>query len=153
MDVFRFERSTILSASPEAVFGFHEDPRNIRRIAPASLKVRRVECSVPATPGGRFEMDVVQLGFPIRWIGEWETVEPPSRLVDIAIRSPFSIWRHAHLFDADPAGCRLTDRVECQLKGGVGGRLIGRIVLPVLFASMFRARHAATREWFSSTRA
>jgi len=37
-----FQRSVFLSATPAEVYAFHEDPRNITRISPPSLRVERV---------------------------------------------------------------------------------------------------------------
>ena len=47
-----FESSVMLSASPAEVYSFHEDPRNIVKISPPSLRVEKIECTVPASAGG-----------------------------------------------------------------------------------------------------
>jgi len=144
-----FERSVSVPASAEELFRFHENPENIVKIAPASLRVESVECERTAREGGIFRIRASQFGLPIRWTGLWERVDFPRALVDTAIRSPFAVWRHSHLFDQQANGCRMTDRVEFLLKGGWAGRVVSRLVMPLVFAAMFRARHAATVRWFS----
>lgn len=146
-----FERSVEISASTEELFRFHENPRNISKIAPASLRVESVECEETARPGGVFRIQARQFGLPIRWTGKWATVEPPNLLLDIALDSPFAVWRHSHIFEDTPGGCRMTDRVEFLLKGGWPGSLVSRWAMPWFFAGMFRARHAATRRFFSKS--
>lgn len=146
-----FERSVVVSATAEELFLFHENPRNISKIAPASLKVREVECETTARTGGVFKIQASQFGLPIRWTGVWEKVEVPHALVDTALDSPFAVWRHSHLFEPVEGGCRMTDRVEFLLKGGIFGLVISRIVMPIVFSGMFRARHEATRRWFSKS--
>jgi ligand-binding SRPBCC domain-containing protein len=147
----RFERSVVISATAEELFRFHENPENISCIAPASLKVREVVCERSARTGGVFKIRASQFGLPIRWTGMWERVEAPGALVDTALESPFAVWRHSHLFEAEEGGCRMTDRVEFLLKGGIAGWLVSRIAMPFVFAGMFRARHEATRRWFSKS--
>ena len=110
-----FQRSVLLAASPEEVFSFHEDPRNIRKISPPSLRVEKVACSVPARVGDEFQLTVRQFGIRLEWIGFWEEIDRGHKLTDGAIKSPFLHWRHQHRFE--PAGrdakeTLMTDRVE-----------------------------------------
>lgn len=144
-----YERSVLLAATPREVYAFHEDPRNITRISPPSLKVERVECSVPARAGEEFRLRVSQFGLPLEWVGFWEEAVPDARLVDGARKSPFRHWRHNHLFRAEGEGTLMTDRVEYALPFGVLGRLIDVTVMRVVFAVMFRARHKATAAYFA----
>jgi len=145
-----FQRSVLLAASPEEVYAFHEDPRNIEKISPPSLRVERVECSVPAKPGGEFSLRVSQFGLPLEWIGVWVEAEPSVRLVDGALKSPFRHWRHHHLFSKTERGTLMTDRVEYALPLGILGRLADKTVMKVVFAAMFAARHRATRNYFAA---
>jgi ligand-binding SRPBCC domain-containing protein len=141
-----FQKSVALAASPEEVFAFHENPSNLAKISPRSLRIRKITCAPKAVPGGRFEVSVSQFGLPVDWIGVWVRVEQPGILVDEAERSPFRFWRHSHIFEAAEGGCLMTDRVEAELPGG---RLISALVVPLILGPMFRARHRATREWFA----
>ena len=150
-----FERSVLLDAPASEVYAFHEDPRNITKISPPSLKVERVECSVPAVAGEEFRLRVSQFGLPLDWVGIWEEAVPDSRLVDGARKSPFRHWRHHHLFRSEGSGTVMTDRVEyalqlgCLGSLGIVGRLLDATVMKVVFTAMFLARHKATRKFFS----
>jgi len=145
-----FERSVLLAAPPEEVYAFHEDPRNIVKISPSSLRVEKVECTVPARVGEEFRLRVSQFGLPLEWIGYWDEAVPCSRLVDGAHKSPFRHWRHHHLFAEVPGGTLMTDRVEYALPFGMIGRLLDRTVMRLVFAAMFAARHRATRKYFAT---
>ncbi|MEI6376521.1 MAG: SRPBCC family protein [bacterium] len=153
-----FERSVLLDAPASEVYAFHEDPRNITKISPPSLKVERVECSVPAKVGEEFRLRVSQFGLPLEWIGIWEEAAPDSRLVDGARKSPFRHWRHQHLFRGEGSGTVMTDRVEYALKfgtlGSLGiiGRLLDATVMKAVFTAMFLARHKATAAYFAKER-
>jgi hypothetical protein len=145
-----FEAATILEADCERIFAFHENPNNIQKIAPPSLRLHRVDCQKSAVPNELFRIEATQFGLPIRWLGRWEKVERPVLLVDSGVESPFKIWRHSHIFEEHPNGCLMTDRVEFLLKGGWPGWLISTFVMPYIFGAMFRARHEATRRWFAN---
>jgi ligand-binding SRPBCC domain-containing protein len=148
MKPFVFEISTPVTATPEALYAFHENPQNIHLIAPRSLIVQQVVCAPHAKAGDTFRIEARQFGLPIRWTGQWEKADSPHLLVDTALSSPFAFWRHSHSFSKHPQGGLLTDRVEYLLKGGFAGALASRWVLPWIFAGMFRSRHAATRRYF-----
>jgi ligand-binding SRPBCC domain-containing protein len=150
MKPFVFESSTPVATTPETLYEFHENPENMRLIAPSTLTVQEIDCEKQARPGGTFRIRARQFGLPIRWTGQWEKAEAPSVLVDTALSSPFAIWRHSHIFSAHPEGSLLTDRVEYLLKGGLAGRIVSRCILPLVFAGMFRSRHEATRRHFSN---
>jgi ligand-binding SRPBCC domain-containing protein len=147
-----YERSVLLQATPGEVYAFHQDPKNITKISPASLRVIRVECQVPARVGEEFCLEVSQFGVPMRWIGFWEAVVPGEALVDGAKKSPFREWRHQHLFRAEGGGCRMTDRVSYALPGGILGRLLDATVMKLIFTIMFSARHRATKAFFKEGR-
>jgi ligand-binding SRPBCC domain-containing protein len=150
MKPFVFESSTPVTTTPEALYEFHENPENMRLIAPSTLTVQDIDCERQARPGGTFRIRARQFGLPIRWTGQWEKAEAPVLLVDTALSSPFAIWRHSHIFSKHPQGALLTDRVEYLLKGGFAGRIFSRWILPLVFAGMFRSRHEATRRHFSN---
>ena len=144
-----FKASTVLHADCAAVFAFHENPKNISKISPPSLRLKNVTCGEKAAAGEIFRIEASQFGLPIRWTGMWEKVEEPRLLLDVAISSPFKIWRHSHIFEDHPDGCLMTDQVEYLLKGGWLGALASGLVMPLIFTAMFHARHKATRDWFN----
>ena len=148
MTPYLFQASTQISATPEALFLFYENPENMRRIAPPSLKIHLVECAPEAVEGEEFRIQASQFGMPINWTGRWAKVEKPGVLVDVGVHSPFSIWSHSHVFEVLGGGSLMTDRVEYLLKGGVAGKMVSRWIMPEVFRRMFQGRHKATRHYF-----
>ena len=143
-----FTRSTLVAASPEELFRFHENPHNLCRIPPPGLRILDIRAEETARPGEEFTVAVRQGPLTLHWTGRWETVEPPRLLIDTGVRCPFAFWRHHHVFEPHPGGSLLTDRVEFRLPwhlGGPAGDLVCRLAV---FPRMFAARHAATRAWF-----
>lgn len=142
---FHFQASCLLVAEPCKVFAFHENPANIRRIAPASLKILSVDAEPTAHEGGRFEMVVQQFGIRVKWNGRWEVVDKPHLLVDVGERCPFPGWRHRHEFKESTGGTLMTDAVEFELPAG-------RLLAPfarILLDRMFQSRHVATAAHFA----
>jgi len=144
-----FTRSTPVAADPATLFHFHEDPRNLRAIAPPGLRILEIVADEKARPGAEFHLAVRQGPLTLRWTGRWETVAPPGLLIDTGVRCPFALWRHHHIFEPHPDGSLLTDRVEFRLPWFLGGPLGDWFALHFVFPRMFAARHAATRAHFS----
>ena len=148
-----FTHASPIQATPEELYRFHENPHNIRAVSPPSLHILRVEAEETARPGENFTLTLRQGPCTIRWAGRGEEAVPPESLIDTAINGPFTVWRHQHLFHSQEDGSTLlTDRVTFQLPWYLGGILADGIVRHLIFPSIFRARHSATRKWFSSPR-
>lgn len=143
------ERSVAIAAPVEDVFAFHLDTRNAALIAPASMRVLGVEGTFPVVPGARVVMRMrpARSPFAMGWRVRIEEVEAPSRIVDVAERSPFAHWRHEHLFrPLGPGRCEMTDRLEFRLPAGPLGRLAERLVVRRQLEAAFEERHRLTRE-------
>lgn len=147
-----FTRSTPVAATPAALFRFHENPRNLRAIAPRGLCILDIEAGEIARLGATFRLAVRQGPLTLHWTGRWETVAPPGLLVDVGVRCPFDFWRHHHIFEPHDEGSLLTDRVEFRLPWHLGGPVGDWIALRFVFPRIFAARHDATRAYFSRAR-
>ncbi len=149
----RYEGSVFVKGGVREVFAFHANPGNAARVAPTWARVLRVDAEGVAAVGGRVRLRVAAFGLPQEWVVRWEIVEPPrgdpvrARLVDVAERSPFAVWRHEHEFAAEGTGTRMTDRVEWELPFGVAGRMAAPVAAWVL-RRMFAWRHRATAARF-----
>jgi hypothetical protein len=153
MKTTTFQKSTILDAPIEAVYAFHENPHNLTKISPSSLRVRRIEANHEAVAGETFRIEASQFFVPIKWEGVWDRAEHPVALWDRALESPFARFRHQHIFESIDIGARtrMTDRVEYALPGGALGRLLSETVVRVVFGVTFAARHRATRDYFAGS--
>lgn len=143
------ERSVAIAAPVADVFAFHLDTRNAALIAPSSMRVLDVEGTFPVVPGARVGMRMrpARSPFAMRWRVRIEEVEPPSRIVDVAERSPFAEWRHEHLFrPLGPGSCEMTDRLEYRLPAGPLGRLAERLLVRGRLEAAFAERHRLARE-------
>jgi ligand-binding SRPBCC domain-containing protein len=143
------ERSVEIEVPAADLYAFHLDPRNAALIAPAGTRVTSVEAPVPLAPGGPVTMRMRRRPLPLAltWRVRVESVEPGRRIVDVAERSPFALWRHEHLFrELGPDRSLLTDRVAYRLPLGRAGRLAERLVVRRLLEAAFAERQRRTRE-------
>ena len=143
------ERSVEIAAPPQAVFAFHLDARNAALIAPSGTRVVSVEGAFPVEAGGvvTLRMRTRPLPVTVAWRVRIESVEPGRRIVNVAERSPFALWRHEHIVrPLGPDRTLLTDRVTYRLRGGRLGALAGRLLVRRLLEAAFAERQRRTRE-------
>jgi ligand-binding SRPBCC domain-containing protein len=143
------ERSVEIAAPVSAVFAFHLDTRNAALISPPSTRVVGVEGRFPVRAGDLVTLRLRRRPLPLTlaWRVRIESVEPERRIVDVAERSPFALWRHEHLFRAlGPGRTLLTDRVTYRLRGGRLGELAGRLLVGRALEGGFAERQRRTRD-------
>ncbi|HWH15092.1 MAG TPA: SRPBCC family protein [Miltoncostaeaceae bacterium] len=148
-----YERSVEIAAPATALFRFHLDTRNAPLISPAAARFARIEGRFPVTVGSLVTLKVRQPPIPIAqtWRVRIAEIRPDRLVVDVAERSPFALWRHAHIFDeVGPGRTRMTDRVEYALPFGPLGRLVDRLFARRQLEGMFEERHRRTKELFES---
>jgi ligand-binding SRPBCC domain-containing protein len=142
--MLRFEYSSIIDASVEAVVAFHERPEALSLLVPPNMPVRVVERSGKGIQtGARIVLRHKLSG--LRWIAIHTAYEKNRLFVDTQASGPFRYWVHRHVFEPmEPNQCRLTDSVEFSiLPWGFLDRALGWIVRRQLQA-MFQYRHAVT---------
>ncbi len=143
-----FRRTVEIEAPIERVYAFHADPHNVSKISP-SWQTVEVRKAALAQVGDEFEIVVRFFGWlPLRWRGIWRETTVPERLVDEALQSPFSYWRHRHEFQRlDAQNTRMTDHVSYAFPGGWLGKIFGETAGRLQFMAMFADRQARTRRW------
>ena len=124
MTVRTLERSQVLPGTPDDVFRFFADARNLEAITPPFLRFSVV------TPGP-IEMGVGALiqyrlrlhGLRVNWLTSIQAWDPPHRFVDVQVRGPYVLWHHTHLLEPHPDGTLMRDIVRYALPFGPLGDL------------------------------
>src|SRR5688500_10479444 len=120
----RFVKESIIKASPERVFSFHELPDAIERLIPPTETAIIVQKSDISVIVCRSIIEIRLLGlFPVRWIAEHTVYDPPRMFEDVQISGPFNQWRHRHIVEPHEDGSVLRDEVEYEPPVGFLGRL------------------------------
>jgi uncharacterized protein (TIGR01777 family) len=132
--------------SREALDRWHARPGAFERLVPPWESLRlRARSAEGIDVGTRLELELRQLGLPVRWTAVHVEREPGHGFVDAQERGPFALWRHEHRFlDAGPGRSVLVDRIEYALPLGGLGALVGGRAIARTLERTFRYRHEVT---------
>jgi len=141
-----YEKSSLIECSLEALYEFHLDVSNLKVISPKNVKVTLLNEEFTPKEGALLRLKTVKNFLPITWEVRIETMNAPYLLIDVAEKSPFTFWKHSHIFiEVDTNFCELKDRVEYKLPFGFLGSLFDFYVQYELQA-MFKFRHKVTQK-------
>lgn len=145
----RFKKQTEVTAPPEAVFAWHEQPGAVERLTPPWEKVRMVKRGESLRIGTVVIFKVFAGPFTKTWVAEHVEYDPPRLFADIQRQGPFAYWYHRHWFEATERGTTMmTDDVEYELPLGWLGELFGGGFTRSKLERMFAYRHQVVLESF-----
>ena len=146
-----FVKESVIHATPERVFAFHEQPDALERLTPPWETVRVVQKANIKEIGSRAVIQTYVLGIvPARWVAEHTAYNPPHSFEDVQISGPFASWRHRHIIKPHPHGAILRDQIEYEPPLGVLGRWATPLAIVPRLKKMFDYRHQITRQWCES---
>ena len=143
-----FVKESIIRASPERVFAFHELPDAIDRLIPPWEDAVVLEKADISRVGSRAIIETKLFGLlSVRWVAEHTVYEPPRLFEDVQVSGPFKSWRHRHIVEPHPDGALLRDEVEFAPPFSVLGDIAAPLVIVPKLEKMFAYRHEVTRKW------
>lgn len=143
-----FVKESLIRASPERVFAFHELPDALERLTPEWETSRVVEAARSLEVGQTAIIETRMLGIvPVRWVAKHTVYQPPCMFEDVQVSGPFKRWRHRHIVKPHAEGAILRDEIDYQPPLGIIGRIVSPLFIEPRLARLFDYRHAATREW------
>jgi ligand-binding SRPBCC domain-containing protein len=141
-----FVKETVIAASAETVFAFHEHPEALARLTPPWQKTEILKAPTSLRVGTRVILRT-KVG-PL-----WQTIEAEHveyeagrMFADRIVKGPFRSWLHRHI--VTPRGAKeslLTDDVTYELPLGVLGRVAGGPFARREIERLFAYRHEVTR--------
>ncbi len=142
----KYVKESVIDATPEEVFRFHERPEALRLLIPPWERVKVVSSDDSLRPGSRVVLEGRWGPFTMRWVALHTTYDPPRCFVDRQEAGPFAAWEHRHEFlDDGRGGTILRDAVDYEIPFGRVGRLLAGRLIRSRLERMFAFRHAATR--------
>ena len=144
----RFVKESVIQATPERVFAFHEQPDVLSLLIPPWESARVIQAAKISEVGAQAIIETKIFG-PItaRWIAEHTVYEPPRLFEDIQVKGPFRSWCHRHIIEPDPEGARLRDEIDYEPPLGFLGRAVAPILVQKRLEKLFNYRHNVTRRW------
>jgi ligand-binding SRPBCC domain-containing protein len=148
MSTRTYIKESVIHASPERVFAFHELPDALQRLTPPSEPARIIQAAPDLTAGSRAIIETRIFGlFPVRWVAEHTAYDPPHMFEDEQVEGPFRRWRHRHIIKPQPEGAVLRDEIEYEPPLGLLGQLAAPLIIVPRLEKLFEYRHRVTREW------
>jgi uncharacterized protein YbjT (DUF2867 family)/ligand-binding SRPBCC domain-containing protein len=139
-----FTYCSIIDAPAAEVFRWHEQPGALAALTPGAL-VRIEEQKGGIRDGGGVTLSVGIGPARVRCVLRHYGYISGRRFCDDLVQGPFSVWRHAHLFE--PMGSSQTlyeDRIEFAAGRGMRSRLAAALIRAVLTVA-FAYRHRVVR--------
>ena len=142
----KFVKESIIKASPEDVFAFHERPDAIELLVPPWENATVVQKAEISKIGSRAIIETRLFGLvSVRWVAEHTAYEPPRMFEDVQISGPFKSWRHKHIVEPHETGAILRDEIEFEPPMSFIGRFAAPIAIIPKLQKMFDFRHEVTR--------
>lgn len=152
LNSMRFTKESVINASPERVFAFHELPDAFDRLLPPWENVTIIEKADISVIGSRAIVDTRIFGLiTSRWVAEHTAYDPPRFFEDIQVSGPFASWRHRHIVEPHPDGAILRDDIEYEPPFWIFGAIAAPFAVVPKLEKMFAYRHEVTRKWCEET--
>jgi len=143
----RFVKESLIHATPERVFAFHEKENVLELLLPPWETTRVIQAARISEVGSRAIIDTSILGpIKVRWIAEHTRYEPPHLFEDVQIKGPFRSWRHRHIIREHPEGALLRDEIDYEPPLGPLGKLVAPLLVEPRLRKLFEYRHQVTRQ-------
>lgn len=144
----KFIKESVIHATPERVFAFHEQPDALEKLTPPWESVKVLQKANITEIGSRAIIETRLFGIvPARWVAEHTVYNPPRSFEDVQISGPFARWRHRHIVKPHAHGAILRDEIEYEPPMGALGRWAASWVIVPRLRKMFEYRHKVTRQW------
>jgi len=144
----RFVKESVIRASPERVFSFHELPDAFERLVPPWENAKVIQKADISKIGSQAIIEQKIFGLvPSRWIAEHTAYDPPRMFEDVQISGPFSSWRHKHIIEPHADGAVLRDEIGFEPPMSFIGDLAAPLFILPRIQKMFDYRHDVTRDW------
>ena len=144
----RFVKESLIRASPERVFAFHEQPEALVLLLPPWESARVIQSAKISEVGALAIVETRILGpITVQWTAEHTVYNPPHMFEDIQIKGPFRSWRHRHLVEPHKDGATLRDEIDYEPPLGFVGRALAPLLIENRLRKLFDYRHQVTREW------
>ncbi|MBD2185307.1 SRPBCC family protein [Aerosakkonema funiforme] len=143
--MLHFKHSSLIDASVEAVWNFHERRDILQVLTPPWQPVEVIRREGGLEVGAISEFRIVLGSFPVRWIARHTECERYRLFTDKQIAGPMEYWVHRHEFANENGKTRLTDAIEFGLPGGWIVEMVLAWWVDQRLKDMFRYRHEVTK--------
>ncbi|MBA2627385.1 MAG: TIGR01777 family protein [Gemmatimonadales bacterium] len=102
-----------MPCSAEELYGWHERPGALERLAPPWERARVVARTGGIANGSTVTLEVHAGPVAVRWVARHRDVVPGRQFVDEQVHGPFASWVHLHrMIPVSADQCELEERIE-----------------------------------------
>ena len=143
----KFVKESLIRASPERVFEFHEQANVLSLLTPPWENTRVIKPAKISEVGAHAIVETKVGPISYQWIAQHTLYDPPHAFEDIQVKGPFKSWRHLHLVVPDKEGAVLRDEIDYDPPFWFLGRILAPVLLQKRLQRLFDYRHDVTRRW------
>ncbi len=144
----QFVKESVIRATPERVFEFHEQADVLSLLIPPWESARVIQPARISDVGAEAIIETKIFGpLKVRWVASHTVYDPPRMFEDVQLKGPFRSWRHRHIVKTDPAGAILRDEIDYEPPLGFLGRAFAPRIVQKRLQKLFDYRHEVTRNW------
>jgi len=140
-----FKYSSLINASVETVWHFHERPDILELLSPPWQPVKIMRREGGLGIGAVSEFSLLLGLIPIKWVATHTECQPYRLFVDVQTVGPMASWIHRHEFEPEQSKTRLTDAIAFSIPGGLMINLLLGWWVKLRLQDMFRYRHEVTK--------
>ncbi len=145
MHLLTFVKATLIPASADELFNWHEAPGAFERLTPPWERVRILSRQGGIRDGATVSLEVGPWPFSMRWDLQHRDYERGRSFSDVQVKGPFRHWKHVHrMISQGPHSSLLEDTIEYALPLGWLGALVGGPIVVRKLRRMFDYRHEVT---------
>ena len=144
--MLHFQHSSIINASPEVVWKFHERQDILQLLTPPWQPVQVVRREGGLEVGAITEFKLFLGPVPLTWLARHTECEKYRLFTDTQISGPFESWIHRHRFELENGRkTKLIDDISYVMPGGQTIEFMGGWLVQAQLEAMFRYRHYVTK--------
>lgn len=143
--MLNFTYSSLINASVETVWWFHERPDILNLLTPPWQPVTVIRREGGLGVGAISEFRLSLAGIPVRWIATHIECQSNRLFVDEQTTGPMKSWLHRHEFVNENGQTRLTDAIAYEIPGGWLAEFLLGWWVDARLKDMFRYRHEVTK--------
>ena len=143
--MLHFKYSSLIDATVEVVWNFHERPDILQILTPPWQPVQVIRREGGLDVGAITEFRISLGPIPVPWVARHIECEKNRLFTDKQVSGPMESWVHRHQFAEENGKTRLTDQIDYELPGGWLAELLLEWWVNARLTDMFRYRHEVTK--------
>lgn len=144
--MLKFKYSSLINASVEKVWEFHERDDILQLLTPPWQPVKIVRREGGLELGAISEFCLLFGIIQVPWVARHVEYEQYKLFTDQQVEGPMKHWIHRHKFKRENGQTRLTDEIQYQIHGGWLVELLLEWWVNARLKDMFRYRHQVTKK-------